>query len=69
MIDVVISIRSHEPLGQLLARWAGVLIVPRIVDEVMAREEAALGCAGGVRLGDARQGMPSSQARICSPLK
>jgi hypothetical protein len=23
MIDVVLSIRSHEPLGQLLPRWAG----------------------------------------------
>jgi hypothetical protein len=54
MIDVVLSIGSPEALGQLLPRWASVVIVLSIVNEVMARKEAALGCGGGVRLGNAR---------------
>jgi len=54
-IHIVLAIGAGSAAGQLLAGGTDVVIVLRVEDKVMTREEAALGCAGGVRLGDAGQ--------------
>jgi len=59
MIDVVIFDQiARAPWSAFWPAGQGVLIVPRIVDEVMAREEAALGLrwrcpSWGCKAGDA----------------
>ena len=52
VIDVIASVRAHLSLGQVFSGGTGVAIVLGVVDEVRLGEEAALGVAGGLRLGD-----------------
>jgi hypothetical protein len=50
VINIIATIRADLALGQMLAGWTGVVIVLDIVDEVSAREEAAVWVVRGLRL-------------------
>jgi hypothetical protein len=52
VINIIATIRAHLALGQMLVGWTGVMIVLDIVDEVSAREEAAVWVVRGLRLWD-----------------
>src|SRR5262249_23602518 len=46
LVDMGAAVRSHKPSRQMLAGWAGVMILLGVVDEVLPGEQAALGVAG-----------------------
>ena len=48
MIDGVPTIGAHLALRQMLARRANVAVMLSVVDEVLPREETAVGVAGGL---------------------
>src|SRR5271168_4898576 len=52
VIHIIATIRADLALGQMLAGWTGVVIMLDIVDEVSAREEAAVWVVRGLRLWD-----------------
>jgi hypothetical protein len=45
LVDVAAAVRSDKPSRQVLACQAGVMVLLGVVDEVLPREEAALGAA------------------------
>jgi hypothetical protein len=45
LVDVAAAVRSDKPSRQMLAGWAGVMILLGVVDEVLPGEQAALGVA------------------------
>src|SRR4029077_8380054 len=45
LVDVAAAVRSDKPSHQVLAGRAGVMVFLGVVDEVLPREEAALGAA------------------------
>ena len=55
VIDIVLAVRTHLSSGQVLASRTGVAVILGVVDEVGHGEEAALGVAGCLCLGDAGQ--------------
>ena len=55
VIDIVPAVRTHLSSGQMLAGRTGVAVIPDVVDEVGHGEEAALGVAGCLCLGNAGQ--------------
>src|SRR5215470_17364258 len=58
LVDVAAAVRPDKPSRQMLAGWAGVMILLGVVDEILAGEQAALGVARSQCLrhnrGDAR---------------
>src|SRR5262250_3781848 len=45
LVDVAAAVRPDKPSRQMLAGWAGVMILLGVVDEILAGEQAALGVA------------------------
>src|SRR5215475_7958404 len=45
LVDVAAAVRPDKPSRQMLAGWAGVMILLGVVDEVLPGEQAALGVA------------------------
>src|SRR5215471_16573039 len=45
VVDVAAAVRSDKPSREVFAGRAGVMVLLGIVDEVLRREEAALGAA------------------------
>src|SRR5215469_18900923 len=45
LVDIAAAVRSYKSSRQVLAGWAGVMILLGVVDEVLPGEQAALGVA------------------------
>src|SRR3974377_2128309 len=45
LVDIAAAVRPDKPSRQMLAGWAGVMILLGVVDEVLSGEQAALGVA------------------------